>query len=219
MSAAREFQKALGSEVAKALACDVEFVPSQLLLRWRGEGADSLVSFSGSNKFSPFVSVAFYFGRRFESASQIERAIGDRSNQWHISHYSINLPLMMDMPYDGPHDWKVDIRNPPVTLVPEMARAIQGMAYPFFERFASVLVARDALLANDPWCVMADFMWSRMLSLDAALGELEHYEEWSEKLPDFYRAHSDQAFDQVRNVLAQGIQQTAARDRVKKRGA
>jgi hypothetical protein len=90
------------------------------------------------------------------------------------------------------HRWEIDIRRAPPGLASEITAAIRGIAFPFFERFRDMRRSRDAMQANDDWCFGASPLgWHSMLCIDAALGELDHFEQWLTVLPDFYRQEAE----------------------------
>jgi hypothetical protein len=92
---------------------------------------------------------------------------------------------MSGIEYTGPHTWDVDLREPPESLANEIGVAVRGIAEPFFARFTDLRAARDAIASNDPWCFGGKTFWHALLKLDAALGELAHFREWSTCLGEF----------------------------------
>lgn len=72
MSAADTFKKQLGQEIAQLFTGEFKFLKSKLeLKRRRADGFDVIV-LSGSNKWSPYIDVTFYFGRNYDAARKIE---------------------------------------------------------------------------------------------------------------------------------------------------
>ena len=114
---------------------------------------------AGSTKYSPHNSVDFYFGRHFADAKRVEECLEGHQFYYHIQQFSPNRKHMVGLYYDGPYTWSVDINDPPKTLVPELAEAIEGMAVPFLKRFSDIRSARDAIAANDPWCFGGKAFW------------------------------------------------------------
>jgi hypothetical protein len=172
-------------------------------LSWKSEGGSHVVSLGGSNKWSPYISVALHFGCRFDAATKIERIVSGHVGFAHISQSSRNRQHMQGIEYSGPYEWEIDIREPFRQLVPELTSAINGIARPFHARFSNMVSARNALVAHDPWCPMVASMWPRMLYLDGALSDLAHFREWSKSLPDFYRQHALDALKKLEETLSQ----------------
>jgi hypothetical protein len=182
MSDAGEFLKRLGEELMPLLGDGFKFYRSKLELRQSRDAGRNVIILSGSNKASPHISVSFYFGRNFDGVRQLERKYGEYPMPQHIQQYSPNLELIEGMEYGGPHSWDVDIRSPPSTLAAELHVALQGMAFPFFRRFADIEVARDALASDDSWCFS---IWTQLFMVDAALGDLAHFRRWMTCLDPF----------------------------------
>jgi hypothetical protein len=194
VSEARRFQQQKGTELAAEFAGEFRFYRSRLeLRRANGDGADVII-LSGSTKWSPLISLSFYFGRSFDRIRQIEKQLGLSTSPYHIQQYSLNLQHMIGIGYAGRHTWDIDLRQPPSGLAREMKAAIQGMAFPFFERFHQLSAARDAVASNDPWCFGArGHSWRSLFLLDTALGDLAHFRTWSERLEPLYAAQATEA--------------------------
>ena len=93
MSAAAEYVSALGVAIADQFGAAVTFSKVSKRLVWSTAFGASFVSLSGSNKFSPYISVAFYFGNRYEDATRIEKLIGlpkRHQSAGHILQYSLD---------------------------------------------------------------------------------------------------------------------------------
>src|SRR5262245_17280455 len=120
MSDARRFQAQLGEEVAAAFAGDFRFCRSRLELRRAGGGGDDVITFAGSTKWSPKLSLAFHFGRSFEPVRAIEKLCGFESMPWHIFQYSVNARAMKGLRYPGQHTWQVDLRLPASDLAADV---------------------------------------------------------------------------------------------------
>lgn len=175
---AAEFQQQLGAALSDALDGRYRFTKSRSELRAECPDGHNVVVLAGSAKYSPHVSVDFYFGRNFAKARQVEKLLGGQPFLYHIQQFSPNRAHMNPLAFSGTHSWSVDINSPPQTLVLEVAAAIRGMAEPFFERFADMRVARDAIAANDRWCFGGRTFWRQLLLLDMALDDLAHFEGW-----------------------------------------
>jgi hypothetical protein len=185
------FTQWLGAELARELGGRYKFFKSRAELRAVASEGHSVVILAVAAKYSPQVSVAFYFGRNFALVNALERRAGRYQFPHHIQQLSLNRAALALLPYDGPSQWSVDIGDAPSTLVAEVAAAVEGLAAPFFERFASLRAARDALVAKDPWCFAGPFFWRQLLHIDLALGEAEHFVQWSQVLSSHDKAQAD----------------------------
>jgi hypothetical protein len=179
-----EFQRRLGAGLAEVLGGQYRFFKSRLELRADAPDGHNIVILAGSTKYSPHISVDFYFGRNFAEAKQVEKRLGGHQFYYHIQQFSPNRTHMKGLEYTGPYIWSVDINNPPMTLVSELAGAVRGMAVPFFERFSDIRTACDAIAVNDPWCFGGKAFWRQLLLLDMAMNDLEHFENWRVNLDD-----------------------------------
>jgi hypothetical protein len=141
-----------------------------------------VVILSGSTRYSPEIDLAFYFGRNFAAARQLEALLGDHRFYYHIQQYSWNRAHMNGLSYDGPYRWAIDIGAAPASLASEVAAAIHGIGDPFFARFADIEAARDAVASDDPWCFGGAAYAHQLLLLDAALGDLAHFEAWAHRV-------------------------------------
>jgi hypothetical protein len=198
MSAAAKFQERLGAEVTELLGSGHRFLKSRTEIQTAALQGHNVVILSGSNKYSPFVDVAFYFGKNFAAAKALERKHGLHQFLYHVQQYSRNRASFSELSFSGPCTWSVDITSPPPNLAQEVASAIRGLAEPFFSRFEDLRAARDALAADDPWCFGGPAYWRQLLHLDLALGDLEHFDAWSTCLDDFSRG---QARERIAKVL------------------
>jgi hypothetical protein len=194
LSEARRFQQLIGTELAAEFAGDFRFYRSRLELRRTGDDGADVIILAGSAKWSPLISLSFYFGRSFDLVRQIEKQLGWSGLPYHIQQYSLNLRHMSGIGYAGRHTWDIDLRQPPSDLAREIKAAIQGMAFPFFERFRELSAARDAIATDDPWCFGGRGpFWRSLFLMDAALDDLAHFRKWSERLEPFYAAQAAEA--------------------------
>jgi hypothetical protein len=183
-SDARKYLQALGAGLAEALGPGYRFHKSALELRAATDAGENLVTLGGAMRHSPLVDVAFHFGCSYGAAKAVAKQLGLQAGP-HIVQYSLNRASMKGLPMSGPGrgSWSVHIGTPPdATLLAEIATAIRGMAAPFFERFAGMAAARDAVAADDSWCLGGRMQWRSVLALDAALGELDHFRAWAARL-------------------------------------
>ena len=178
----REFQHRLGAALAGALGGQYRFFKSRLELRADAPDGHNVVILAGSTKYSPHITVDFYFGRNFAKAKQVEKLLRGHQSYYHIQQFSPNRTHMKGLEYSGPYTWSVDINNPPKTLVSELAGAVGGLAVPFFKRFSDIRTARDAIAADDPWCFGGKPFWRQLLLLDMAINDWEHFEDWRANL-------------------------------------
>jgi hypothetical protein len=199
MSEAAEFQKTLGTEVAQQLGQRYSFLKSRMELHAEVPDGHHVVTLSGSNKYSPFIEVAFYFGKRFAAARSIEKELGIYSFPCHVLQYSPNFAVRGLGSYRGPCTWSVDIRDPPQSLTSELVEAIRGLSDPFLERYGSMIAARDAIAANERDVFGGNMFWGQLLRLDLALNDLNHFERWASQLDDLAR---EQANEVIRKFVA-----------------
>jgi hypothetical protein len=199
-SAAAQFTQALGAEIAAELGGGYRFLKSRAELRAEGADARNVIIPSVSAKYSPYVSVAFYFGRNYKLVREMERQHALYEFPYHIQQFSVNRNAMRDVAFDGPFQWSVNIGEPLGALPREMVGAINGLANPFFDRFTSLVTARDALAADDPWCFGGRGFWRQLLHVDLALGELPHFRSWSSELSEFDREQAEIEIAKFLNV-------------------
>jgi hypothetical protein len=203
MSAAEKYNVQLGEALAKELGSSFKFYRSRRELRRNSnEGHDSVI-LSGSNKFSPHISVSFYFGVNFAKARLVEKEIFGDANPayYHIHQYSLNRNHMIGLDYKGPFTWDINIQNPP-NILDEVKKAIEGMALPFFERFANLRDARNAKVKNDSWCLGGDIFWHHILAMDMALGDMAHFIEWKKTIKPFYAEQADKKIMELKSKIA-----------------
>ena len=199
MSEAARFQQALGMEVAQRLGPRYAFLKSRRELLAEVPDGHHVIILSGSNKYSPLVEVAFYFGKRFAAARKIEKELAIYSFPCHVQQYSPNFALRGFGSYRGPCTWSVDIRDPPPSLTSELVGAIRGLSDPFLERYGTMVAARDAIAANDRDVFGGPMFWGQLLRLDLALNDLSHFEQWAGRLDDLAR---EQANEIIRKFVA-----------------
>ena len=125
---ANAFQKRLGDELAFVLQGEFKFFRSSLELRRPTAHGKDIIALAGSNKWSPFVSVSFYFGKNFDRVRALENRHREHAMPYHIQQYSPNLWAMRGIEYAGPDTWDVDLRDPPETLAREVGVAVRGIA-------------------------------------------------------------------------------------------
>lgn len=204
MSAADNYKKKLGQEIADLFGGEFKFYKSKLeLKRKRAKGFDVIV-LSGSNKWSPFINVTFYFGRNFDAARKVEKALGDYPMPYQIQQYSPNVSSMEGLGYNGDGTWEVNLEEPPQNLAVTIKKAIEEIAFPFFDKFTTLDAAQEALAEDHSWCFSPKGPFYHMLfKIDAALGDLEHFKNWSECLDEFY---AKQALVQISQLESGGIE-------------
>lgn len=190
-TAAAQFRQQLGADLAFELQGHYTHLRSRGELRRTTPDGHDVLILSVSAKHSPFVSVAFYFGRNYAVAKRIEKLLRGYEFPYHIQQFSLNRRAMAGIPYDGPYQWSIDIRNPPQDLAKQVAAAVLGVAVPFFVRFSSIAAARDALANNDPWCFGGPVFWRQLLIVDLALDDLAHFQKWAVCLQEYDRNQSE----------------------------
>src|SRR5262245_21424485 len=109
-----EFQRNLGAALVEALGQTYRFYKSRLELRADAPDGYNVLVLAGSTKYSPHISVAFYFGRNFAETKRVEKLLGGQQFYSHVQQFSPNRPHMTGLEYCGPDTWSVDINNPPV---------------------------------------------------------------------------------------------------------
>src|SRR5262245_39441408 len=199
-SAAVAFQQQIGEELARAFGGKYQFFKSRLELRATHQNDRNVLILAGSTKYSPYISLEFYFGRNFEAARRVEKLLGGSPFYYHIQQYSLNRNHMKGLQYNGPYSWSLDISKPNAALISELKYAIEGITTPFFERFQSIESARDAIALDDPWCFGGKIFWKQLLLLDAAMNDMAHFKEWSTKLDEFARRQVDEVLDKLARV-------------------
>jgi hypothetical protein len=200
MSAAADFQQALGSELAVLLGPGYTFLKSKNEIRAEVEGGHHVAVLSGSNKYSPFVEVAFYFGKNFAAAKRIEKQLGLFQFNYHVQQYSPNCQHSNRRTYLGPCTWSVDILNPSPTLAAEVAEAIIGLSEPFLKKYSTLVAARDAIATDDPDVFGGRTFWAQLLRLDLALDDLLHFEAWSSQLDELSRRQAEEVIRKYRTL-------------------
>ena len=201
MSATEQFAKQLGAELTDILGGSFKYKRSRLELSRPTEGGHDVVILSVTGKYSPFLNVAFYFGKNYEQAKDIERSLGGYQFPYHVQQYSPYRQPLFARTYDGPDNWDIDLQTPPPSLPSEVAAAINGMALPFFEQFQSKAVARDAIANGSSDCFSGPMSWRQLLLLDASLNDLEHFRAWISCLDDWTRDQAELELVKVAQVI------------------
>lgn len=204
MSAADAYKKQLGQEISDLFGGEFKFYKSKLeLRRKRADGFDVIV-LSGSNKWSPYIDVSFYFGRNFDAARKIEKALGSYPMPYQIQQYSPNVRAMKGLEYSGDGTWEVNIEEPPSDLAQTIKKAIEKIAFPFFDRFSTLKSAQIALGSDDSWCFSPKGPFFHMIfKVDAALNEIDHFKKWSECLDSLYQ---EQASEDLAKLEASNVE-------------
>lgn len=201
MSATAEFAKQLGADLTDILGGSFKYKRSRLeLSRPVAEGHD-VVILSVTGKYSPFVNVAFYFGKNYKQAKEIERSIGKYQFPYHVQQYSPFRQPLFAQTYNGPDNWDINLQSPPQDLPSELAGAIKGMALPFFNQFQSLAVARDAIASGSPDCFSGEMFWRQLLLLDASLDELDHFRSWASRLDDWTRNQAELELEKAAQAI------------------
>ena len=180
MSIANDYRRDLGEKLAKALGPDWRFYKTRKELRCKTKQGYNSIVLAGGSKWSPYITIAFYFGVNFDKAHEVETEIFKREpSYYHVFQFSYNRNRMARLKYKGPSTWEIDLTKKRDILKP-LKRAIEQMAYPFFARFAEIKAARDAEVKCDSWCLTHN-SWRNILTLDVALNDLNHFDKWINK--------------------------------------
>jgi hypothetical protein len=192
------FIRSLGEELQSLLPGAFRNLPSKRMLRRERAGGADVIVFSASTASSPHVLLAFCFGRWFPEAAKVEARLGWQRSYYQVHQLSENAKSMLGLSFDGAHRWSLDITIPPPTLASEVARSIEQIALPFFERFTTLRDAQAAHASNDSWCLPAKGpTWRQMFTIDAALDDISHFRSWAGTLEPFYRRQADEALIQI----------------------
>ena len=202
MSAADKYKREVGRLLTESFSGEFSFYKSSLELRRKSNNGNDVIVLSGSNKYSPYISLSFYFGKNYASVKQLEKALGINQMLYHVQQYSPNTPAMAGLKYSGPYTWDIDLTNPPHNVIHQLHNAVVGIAFPFFERFASMTEARATIAGNDSWCFGGDIFWRQLLSIDATLNGLDHFRQWSSHLEPFTAGQASSALAAVEGLLA-----------------
>src|SRR3989442_3340623 len=171
---ARQFKQSIGAELVDALNGQYKFFKSRVELRADASDGHNVIVLAGATKYSPYISVDFYFGRNFASAKQIERRLGEHQFYYHIHQYSPNRKAMKGLDYSGPYTWSVDINNPPKTLVTELAGAIQGMAVSFFLQVSDTFTPPRARGSQYTWWICRTALFAPLSVIGPGVAQLAH---------------------------------------------
>ncbi len=109
---------------------------------------------------------------------------------------------MKGLTFSTEYTFKINIQKPPADIDPPSPMQFAKSRFRFWNRYPTVRSARDALLSRDEWCFKAGGpFWHDLLYLDAALGELEHYESWVSQLEPFYVPYASAELAKVRGIV------------------
>ncbi len=122
----------------------------------------------------------------------------------HIQQYSLNARSFKGLNYKEKCAWDININHPPTAIADEIAAAIHSIAEPFFSRFTTITIARDAIAENDSWCFGGKTFWRQLLLLDLALDDLEHFNHWAKRLTD---SEKDQANRMIEKLILYCLQE------------
>ena len=96
VSDARHFQQHVGAQLATELGGTFKFYRSRLELRRSGAAGADVIVIAGSTKWSPLISLSFYFGRAFDQSQK------DRTG---ARHRRSSVPRAAVLPERKTHDW------------------------------------------------------------------------------------------------------------------
>ena len=201
MSMAAAFKKELGAVLAQRLGSQCRFHKSRDQIRWDVADGHHVVTLAGSNKYSPIVGVDFYFGKNFSQVHAIEKQLGIYAFPCHVQQYSSNFARRGSGTYRGPCSWSVDLNSPPPSLADEVVAAIEGLTLPFFERYGTLISARDAIAAGERDVFGGPMFWGQLLRLDLALDDLEHFRVWSTRLDALSLRQADEIINKYLAIV------------------
>jgi hypothetical protein len=197
MSETNKFCCQLGLELQDLFGGTFKFYKSKLELRRKFQGGYDVIIINSVSKWSPYISIAFYFGRNFDAVRLVEKKYGLQPSFYHIVQYSMNALKIPGLDYSRSVFWRVDITNPPSNLAEELMIAIKSIAYPFFDRFCDLKQVRDAMIEYNPWCFDArGGSWSSLLKIDMALNDVEHFRAWSSCLEPFFLEQANKTLEE-----------------------
>jgi hypothetical protein len=202
MSYSKIFYQELGAKMVARLPSGFKFHRSTLEWKKRvGNGYD-VIQILGNSKWSPVVNIYLSFGKRFDDVAKLEKLMGLKSFRTHIQVTTAIRSKVPTFPYLGPSAWTIDIENPPESLEKEMLNIIEGLGFPFFDRFGSVEEARNELeKEKSTWCNTSH--WMQLFHLDAALSEVDRFVEWSRKLEPFQKDLADKYVAKFRSLVTE----------------
>lgn len=190
-SNSQAFLRDLGAVIAAQLGPEFTYSKSKLELKRKVPEGHDVVILSASAKHSPYINVAFYYGKNFAAARALEKEAHAYAFPYHIQQFSLNWRFGSAKTYHGEGSWSIDLNDPPPDLAWKLVAAIHGIAFPFFSRFSSLLAARNALAADDPDCFGGPPFWRQLLRLDAVLGDTPHFQQWFQCLDDWTRSQAE----------------------------
>jgi hypothetical protein len=180
VSRAQSYRGSLVASLAEELGWSYE-QKRHVIKREVSDGFET-VALAGSNKWSPLISVNFYFGKSFNAVTALEKKLNLDRMSMHVCHYSLNFQRP-DAATSELCTWRVDLDNPPQRLVTEIASAIRHLLPPFVAKYQTIDVARAALANDDPGVLLnGDTGWPIILRMDLALNQEQRFREWARRL-------------------------------------
>lgn len=171
----------LRDELARATANEFMPISERAALRRRRErGYDILILGMAPHDFDKseyLFSVSF--GRSFDVVDDVRVRMQVDGTIAQIQQFAELLLGLPGVPEDAPAAWIETLSAHPRTLAAEMLEALAPVGEPFFARYTDAKSARDALVAEDPWCIGGSVKWANVLVLDLALGDLDRFRTWS----------------------------------------
>lgn len=194
-SDAHRFRVRVGEQLAARLP-GFRFLKSKLTLEQRFGGNTHVIVLSGSSKYSPMVSLAYYVGVRFADVTALEKLLGLSPRAYHVGQYSMNASKMRGLTA-AKADWDHDLRSGEETLVEQVEQSVHQVCTPYFARFTTVESARDALEGDDSWCIGGALAWRELLLIGALAHDRSRFDRWlatqplhtQQKVEEFLTAH------------------------------
>jgi len=205
-NASRDCMQHVAAVIGDALGPDWKLYRSRLELRTPSCGGENVIRLCPATRFSPSIWFNVTFGRFYPEVRRVKRLCGWQPSFMHVDYNTYNVRHMERLSYSGPVEWDLDVRDPlPATLVPEVLAAVEDIAVPFFERFATIDSARDAFASGDSWVIGGPVAWRRILLLDAVLDDFGHFEEWSAVILEHDQRRAAEALATVRLALGHSV--------------
>lgn len=184
----------LVASVAKALGATFKtFKAGTAIRRARADGHD-VVLLQRIWDHQPEVEIDLIVGRAFSSVAAVQKRLGVTGTICQIQQSGANLARVLQRA--EPTRWRFK-DEPPDAVVAAVARSVQELGSPFFERFSDLQKSRDAVANSDAWCSGGHLRWANVLAMDLALDDSAHFRQWSSSLQPLVREQA--------NALAQAF--------------
>jgi hypothetical protein len=204
-NATRNFLVTLAEQIAPGLNGKFKLNRTRLELKRPVDEGHDVVILSSSSKHSPYINVAFYYGKNYNQVAAIEKKLKAYRFPYHIQQYSIYRQPLYAPSYVGKDNWAIDIADPPPGLATEVVAAVNGMAEPFFSEFSSLRHARDCIAGGSKNCFSGTMFWQQLLQIDLALDDLDHFQNWRHRLNDLSQRQADDFIQRYTEMYASAV--------------